>query len=142
MPFVRVWIHAVWSTKRRHPFLVDPIRSLVFGHMVNEGRSKGIQIDRINGYLDHAHMLFNLSSVQSISRIINQVKGESSHWINQHQLILEPFNWQDEYYAVSVSESGLAAVRSYIDKQEEHHRHRSFQEEYDDLLRSIPGQIL
>jgi len=62
------------------------------------------------------------------------LKGESSHWINKNQICLGKFHWQDEYFAVSVSESLLPKVRKYIDSQEEHHRVRPFNEEFDDFL--------
>jgi REP element-mobilizing transposase RayT len=62
------------------------------------------------------------------------VKGESSFWINKHQLTEEKFEWQDEYYGVSVSESILPKVRKYIENQEQHHRKKSFEEEYEDFI--------
>lgn len=62
------------------------------------------------------------------------IKGESSFWINKNQLTQQKFDWQDEYFAVSVSESILDKVRNYIKNQEEHHRKKSFQEEYDEFL--------
>ena len=63
------------------------------------------------------------------------IKGESSHWINKQGFIKEHFEWQDEYFGVSVSESMLDKVRQYIRNQEEHHKHKSFQEEYDEFIR-------
>lgn len=62
------------------------------------------------------------------------IKGESSFWINKNQLTKEKFEWQDEYFAVSVSESQLYRVRNYIKNQEQHHRKKTFQEEYDEFI--------
>jgi REP element-mobilizing transposase RayT len=62
------------------------------------------------------------------------IKGESSYWINKNNLIQQKFEWQDEYFAVSVSESGITSVRNYIINQEEHHRKSFFQEEYDNFI--------
>ena len=62
------------------------------------------------------------------------IKGESSYWINKHELTSRKFEWQDEYFAVSVSESKLDLVRNYIKNQEEHHRKKTFQEEYQELI--------
>ena len=62
------------------------------------------------------------------------LKGESSHWINKNQMCRGKFHWQDEYFAVSVSESLVPKVRKYIDSQEEHHRVRPFSDEFDDFL--------
>jgi REP element-mobilizing transposase RayT len=62
------------------------------------------------------------------------IKGESSYWINKNRLTKEKFEWQNEYFAVSVSESMLDKVRDYIKNQEEHHRKKTFQEEYDEFI--------
>jgi putative transposase len=62
------------------------------------------------------------------------IKGESSFWINKNKLTKEKFEWQDEYFAVSVSESVVDKVRDYIKKQEIHHEKKSFQEEYDEFI--------
>lgn len=62
------------------------------------------------------------------------IKGESSFWINKNQLTKEKFEWQDEYFAVSVSESIIDKVRDYIKNQEEHHKKKTFQEEYDEII--------
>lgn len=125
MSVVKVWIHAVWATKGRYPFLHDRIRSQVFSHIVQNARYKKISIDRINGYADHVHVLFTLRSTQRLAEVIHLLKGESSRWINRNQLTEEPFEWQTDYWAVSVCESTLASVRKYIDRQENHHRLRS-----------------
>ena len=121
MAYVRVWIHAVWSTKTRFPFLNDSIRQKVFKHMASNARSKRIVIDRINGYVDHVHCLIALRSTQSLAQVINQIKGESSRWINKNKLTKEHFEWQTDYFACSVGESAIAALRAYIDNQALHH---------------------
>jgi REP element-mobilizing transposase RayT len=140
MPYIQIWIHAVWSTHSRLPLLNQSIRQDVFQHIVENGRKKGLIIDRVSGYIEHVHMLFALPGPMPLSKAIQLVKGESSHWINQSKATKTKFEWQDEYYAASVSESGLDAIRTYIDNQEVHHCHRTFQEEYDDLLKSIEGK--
>ncbi|MFZ1806109.1 MAG: IS200/IS605 family transposase [Cyclobacteriaceae bacterium] len=134
MPFVRVWIHAVWSTKNRYPYLEKEIRNHLFDHIKENARSKGIFLDRLNGYLDHIHCLISLDKEQNISKTIQFIKGESSFWINKNSLVNKKFQWQDEYFAVSVSESNLQAVRDYIDSQEIHHSKKTFQEEYDEFI--------
>ncbi len=135
MPYLRVWIHAVWSTKERRPLLTQENRQFVFDHISQNAKSKDIFIDCINGYYDHVHCLISLGSEQTISKNIQLLKGESSFWINKNKLSSEKFEWQDEYFAVSVSESQLDAVRKYISNQEEHHKKKSFSEEYDEFIR-------
>ena len=134
MPFVKVWIHFVWSTKNREAYLTDEIRSLVFKHIRENAKEKGIFLDFINGYTDHVHCLISLGTDQTIEKIIQLIKGESSYWINKNKLCETKFQWQDEYFAVSVSESVLDNVRDYIAKQEEHHKKKTFQEEFDGFL--------
>jgi putative transposase len=136
MPFVKVYIHFVWSTKNREPLLATKeIRDKVWRHMQEYAKEKGIHLDFINGYAEHCHCLLSLGIDQNISKIMNLLKGESSFWINQQNLCDRKFEWQNDYFAVSVSESMLDRVREYIKNQEEHHKTRSFQEEYEALIR-------
>nr|WP_228432432.1 transposase [Chryseobacterium cucumeris] len=88
----------------------------------------------INGYSDHCHCLISLGSDQNIEKIVQLLKGESSHWINKNKLTLGKFSWQDEYFAVSVSESMIESVRNYIKNQEKHHQKKSFGEEYKEFI--------
>ena len=135
MPFIKVWIHFVWSTKNREPFLrTKELRQQVFQHMLANAREKGIHTDFINGYTDHVHCLVSLGNDQTLSKIMQLIKGESSFWINKQQLCEGKFEWQDEYFAVSVSESQVDKVREYIKKQETHHQQHTFQQEYDAFI--------
>ena len=134
MPFVRVWIHFVWSTKDRQPILSEEIRKRLFSHILENARDKGIHIDFINGYVDHVHCLISLGTDQTIKSLMQLIKGESSHWVNKNQLCRGKFAWQDEYFAASVSASNVESVRRYIENQEEHHRNRSFDDEFEDFL--------
>lgn len=124
----------VWSTKLRAPLLTKDIRPAVFQHMLSNAKSKGIHLDFVNGYTDHVHCLISLNREQTIAKIVQLIKGESSFWINSNKLCKEKFEWQDEYFAVSVSESGINAVRNYIKNQEAHHSKKTFQEEYDEFI--------
>jgi putative transposase len=135
MSHVRIWVHAVFATKYRTPFLSDEIRKSVFNHIIKNCNKKGILIRNINGYVDHAHCLIALGKDQTISNVMNQIKGESSHWINQNKMVSEKFMWQDDYYAVSVCESQLERVAAYINNQEKHHAKRSFDDELEELIR-------
>ena len=135
MPFVKVYLHCVWSTKNRIPYLDSiELRQKVWNHIRENAIQKGIYIDFINGYSDHCHCLISLGVDQNIQKVILLIKGESSFWINKNELTKEKFQWQEEYFAVSVSESILDKVREYIKNQEEHHKKKSFQEEYDEFI--------
>ncbi|OAZ02856.1 IS200/IS605 family transposase [Flavobacterium succinicans] len=135
MPFVKVYLHCVWSTKNRIPYLDSiELRQKVWNHIRENAIQKGIYIDFINGYSDHCHCLISLGVDQNIQKVMQLIKGESSFWINKNELTKEKFQWQEEYFAVSVSESILNKVREYIKNQEEHHKKKSFQEEYDEFI--------
>ena len=135
MPWVKVWLHFVWSTKNREPYLNDEIRKKVFEHIRLNAGEKGIHIDFINGYVEHVHCLISLGTDQTIEKIMQMIKGESSFWINKNKLTKTRFEWQDEYFVVSVNEASLEGVRKYIANQEEHHRKVSFDDEFEEFLR-------
>lgn len=103
-------------------------------HIREYAKSKNIYIININGWRDHLHCLISLSADQNIATIMNLVKGESSYWANRNLSWNEKFGWQNDYFAVSVSRSHVAIINRYIDNQEEHHRAKSFQEEYEKFM--------
>jgi putative transposase len=135
MSTVKVWIHFVWSTKNREPALTENIRSKVFDHIRENAREQGIFVDFIGGYVDHVHCLVSLGVGQEIEKIVQLIKGESSHWINKNKLVRGKFSWQDDYFGVSVSPDVLDKVRKYIANQEERHKTTSFDEEFRGFLK-------
>ncbi len=135
MSWARVYIHMVFSTKNREPFLnSEELRKQVFQHIKKNAEEKGIWLDCVNGYQEHAHCLISLGREQTISKVAQLIKGESSFWINQNELTENKFMWQDDYWAVGVSESHLESVRRYIQNQEAHHSRKSFNQEVDEFL--------
>jgi putative transposase len=135
MPFVKIWIHFVWATKDREPLLTNEIRQSVFQHIRENAKGKEIFLDFIGGYVDHVHCLISLGTNQTVEKIMQLIKGESSYWINKNKLCRGRFEWQDEYFAVSVSETLVESVRKYIANQEEHHRAKSFDEEFKGFMK-------
>ncbi|MDN5354275.1 MAG: REP-associated tyrosine transposase [Candidatus Cloacimonadota bacterium] len=133
--FFKLWIHLVWSTKGREPFLLNRNRKDIFFHIKETGEEKGFHLDVINGTKNHVHCLLSLNPKWSISEIANQLKGESSHWINEQNLMKPKFFWQRGFGAFSVSQSNVQRIRNYILNQEEHHRKISFKEEWQILLK-------
>lgn len=135
MPFIKVYIHFVWCTKNREPFLDSKQKRItVWKHIKENAIAKGIVIDHISGYSEHCHCLVSLKSDQSLKQVMHLIKGESSFWINRQGLTATKFEWQNDYYAVSVSESAIGRVRSYIRKQEEKHAIQSFVKENDEFI--------
>jgi len=88
------------------------------------------RVENINGAADHIHILFLQNQNYSVAEIAKNVKGNSSHWVNQNNFTRKKFAWQTGYGAFSVSESAVGKVRNYIKNQKEHHRKLSFAEEY------------
>jgi putative transposase len=135
MPHISVYIHFVWSTKNREPFLkTKELREKMWRHILENSRKNEIFIDFINGYNDHCHCLVSLGAEQTMSKIMQLIKGESAFWFNKQEIIQKKLEWQDEYFAVSVSESQLNRVRNYLKNQEEHHSNKTFQDEYDEFI--------
>jgi putative transposase len=129
MSWIRIWVHLVFSTKFHEQYLTKEIRKLLFRHILENAVKKNIWIDRIGGYNDHVHCLISLRGEQTISRVAQMIKGESSFWLNdnyfKHGIVL----WQDDFWAVSVCESHIKSLRKYIENQEKHHKDCSFEDE-------------
>ena len=143
MSWVRIWIHLVFSTKNREPILNSKeLRENVFNHIKDNAKAKSIWLDSVNGYQEHLHCLISLNKDQSISKIAQLIKGEASFWINKNRLTKNKFVWQDDYWAVSVSESHLNEIRKYIQQQEEHHKIKSFTEEVNDFINKYGWALL
>lgn len=134
MSYVKIILHCVWSTKNRQPILTDRSqRETLFAHICANAKEKGIWVSLVGGYIDHLHLILYLGKDQIPSKVLQLIKGEASHWFNkQYSKRLE---WQDDYFTVSIGESQVTAVSKYILNQEEHHRHKSFQEEYEEFIR-------
>lgn len=134
MPFTRIAIHLVWSTKNREKLISKELKPILLSHIKENAQNKSIIIDSINCVSDHIHLLIFLKPSQKLSDVLMLIKGESSFWINKNKLTKTKFEWQDEYFANSVSESNIEKVRKYIKDQEAHHKKKSFMDEFSDLL--------
>ncbi len=135
MSFLKIWIHLVFSTKNREPFLTKDIRYKVHQHIIENCKEKDIFIIAVNGYTDHLHCLISLGKEQSIAKIAQLIKGESSFWINKNTICKTKFSWQDDYFAVSVSESKVGTVKKYIQNQKAHHSKSTFSNEVDEFMK-------
>jgi len=138
MAYVKNWLHCVWGTKNRYPFLKGSIKNELLSHIRANANEKGIYIDFINGHVQHIHCLIRLSPDQTLAKVIQLIKGESSFWMNKTGMTSNKFEWAVEYFAASVGEKDLPKVRGYIKNQEEHHRKKSWEEEYNEYL-SVHG---
>jgi REP element-mobilizing transposase RayT len=130
-----VLLHVVFSTKHRAPFLKSAqLRGDMTGYMVTTLENIGCPSLIVGIVEDHLHCLCRLSRTIAISKMIEEMKTESSAWVKTQSPSLRDFYWQAGYGAFSVSRSNVGVVKAYISHQEEHHRRVSFQDEYRALL--------
>jgi REP element-mobilizing transposase RayT len=128
MSYVKIWIHAVWAVKNRKPILSSEVRQIVFDHIHKNALEKDTFMEIVGGHNNHVHCLFRLRNNQTIENVMQLIKGESSYWFNKSGLIQLKLNWQKEYFALSVSESQVIAIKNYILTQEEHHKTKTWDE--------------
>ena len=128
--------HIVFATKGREPWLTPEIRPRIHQYLGGAIRDeKGIAMI-VNGTADHVHILAKLRQDKAISKIVGELKANSSGWISRTFKEAAGFAWQEGYGAFTVSESQLSKVHRYIERQEEHHRSVSFLEEFKVILRA------
>ena len=130
----KILIHIVFNTKLRAPILHEPIRRDLYAYLAGILKQCSCPAIRIGGTVDHVHILCNLSRTLAVAKVVEEIKTGSSKWLKTKQAEFRTFHWQNGYGAFSVSQSTVDAVADYIDKQEEHHRRQSFQDEYRALL--------
>jgi REP element-mobilizing transposase RayT len=130
----RLYVHLIFSTKQRERFLSERVRELLHAYMATVLQNLDCPPVLINSTDDHVHILFELARRVAVSQAVEDVKKFSSKWIKSQGTEFANFAWQTGYGAFSVSESNVAAVRDYVANQQEHHRQKSFQEEYRSFL--------
>jgi len=134
MPYTKIMIHFMWATKNRQRIISKELKSLLLSHIKENSIKKQIYIDSLNCVEDHIHILLSLSIDQTVSKVMQLIKGESSFWVNKQNILKGKFEWQDEYIALSVSESAIDKVRAYIANQEQHHSKKTFEQEYQEFI--------
>ena len=127
-------IHLIFSTKNRERTLTDRVRDPLHAYMATVLQNFRCPPVLINSVEDHVHVLFELARTVAVSSAVEELKKASSKWIKTQGAEFAGFAWQTGYGAFAVSESNVPAVREYIAGQKEHHRKRSFQEEYRTFL--------
>lgn len=131
--YTKIWLHIIFATHNREKSLADKeLRKKLSNYFYQYSKGKDIymKINFVN--LDHVHILIDLPTKISIADIMQLLKGSSSNWINKQ--VNFKFAWSKGYAAFSVSESNIDKVVKYILNQEEHHREKSFSEEYEEFL--------
>jgi REP element-mobilizing transposase RayT len=132
---VKVLVHIVFSTKKRVPFIDDPLRVDLYPYMAGIVRHKSSTLLALGGMPDHIHALVRLKADRSLSDLVRALKAVSSKWVHEKPNPIREFAWQTGYAAFSVSQSKEAAVKSYILNQESHHGRSAFEDELVGLLK-------
>jgi len=128
-------VHIVFSTKSRENTIGDAVSHSLHAYMVGTCRALGCSAVRIGGTANHVHLACRMSRTTSVSELVEAIKTSSSKWMKTVEGGTQGFAWQGGYGAFSVSASRAEPLARYIDGQRDHHRMRSFEEEFLDLLR-------
>ncbi len=135
--YSKCWLHLVGSTLNKDKLLPEKeTRKKISCYLYEYAKSKNIymKINYVNS--EHVHALIDLPTSMSVEDTMHLLKGSSSHWINQNNLLKTKFSWGRGYGAFTVSESVLDKVVHYIENQEEHHKKKTFTEEYEGFIKA------
>ena len=138
---VYLYIHVIWCVRGRETLLAKAVRRVLFAHMQKEGAEKGVRIVAIDGVEDHVHCLLQLMPSQNLSQVMKQIRTSSMTWLNENRLLSMEVAWAEDYYAYSVSPSGLKQVVEFIQKQEEYHKSKTLDSEleiFDKFKNELP----
>ena len=127
---VKNYIHIVFSTKLRKPFIDETIENELFAYLGGVCNKLDCTVLKVGGYLNHVHILCMLSKNITLSKLLQDLKSNSSKWIKTKGENYQNFFWQDGYGAFSVNPSEVEIVVNYIANQKEHHSKKNFQDEF------------
>jgi REP element-mobilizing transposase RayT len=123
-------IHVIFSTKDRVPLIAEAIRPRLHAYLATVARNSDCECFCVGGVADHVHLAIRLPRTLAVADLLEELKTSSSKWLKTQSPLLQTFSWQRGYAAFSVGPSDLEPLRRYIQRQEEHHRKQTFQEEY------------
>ena len=133
--FTSCLFHCVWSTKNREPCLTLDVRERLWPYLGGIAKQNQMKALVIGGASDHVHVLLSLPATLSVAKAMQLLKGNSSKWMRETFPNMRFFAWQEGYGAFTISMSGVEATTAYIQRQAEHHRTRSFREEFVVMLK-------
>lgn len=129
-----IYVHLVYSTKHRQPLIRPDIEEELRRYHAGILNNHESPMMSSNGTTDHIHILFRLGRKASIAGIVEELKKSSSAWIKTKGTEFREFYWQSGYGAFSIGQSGIESLKRYIANQKEHHRTKTFQEEFRQFL--------
>jgi putative transposase len=133
--FVCSYFHCVWSTHERRPLIRTDLKDRLWPYLAGIARQEHMKALSVGGRDNHVHVLLSLPATMPIAKAVQLLKCNSSGWVNDELSAYRGFSWQEGYGAFSVSASAADRVREYNQRQEEHHRKRTFEEEFLSLLK-------
>ena len=133
--YTQIHLHIVFAVQYRIALVNEKWKVELYKYMTGIVQRHGHNMIIVNGMPDHVHILIGMRPTQSLSELMQDIKGSSSKWINDRGLIESTFRWQEGYGAFSYSKQELPVIINYIKYQEEHHRQKTFIGEYKELLR-------
>ena len=133
--YTQIHIHAVFAVQNQISLIQKEWQDELYKYITGIVTNNGHKLLQIGGMPDHVHVLFGMRPTQSLSDLIQDIKGSSSLWINQKRFVRGKFSWQEGYGAFSYGKSQVDSVVKYIQQQEKHHKKRNFAEEYLELLK-------
>ena len=134
--YTQLYIHFVFAVKRRAAIIQPVWQEQLHKYITGIVQNNGHKLLAINSMPDHLHMFAGLNPKQSISDLMQLVKGDSSEFVNKENFTPRKFHWQDGYGAFSNSRSHIDKVVKYIINQKEHHHKKTFREEYLEMLKA------
>ena len=132
--YTQIHIQAIFAVQNRTSVIRDPWKIGLYKYITGILQNHKHKMLAINGMPDHIHIFFGMRTTQSLSDLLQEIKGCSSKWINDHGHTKGKFSWQEGYGAFSYSKSHVNNVINYIKNQERHHKRKTFIEEYRDFL--------
>jgi len=126
------FVHCVFSTKDRQGLIPETLQEKLHAYLLGIANNLGVTLMAVGGTTNHVHLLVSLPPVLPLAEVVQKLKANSSRWIGEHGI---SFEWQKGYGAFSVSPSLLSAAQSYIRNQKQHHRRRTFEDEFLTLLK-------
>lgn len=135
--YTQIHIHAVFAVQNRISLISKSWEERLYQYITGIIQNKGHKLLSINGMPDHVHALFGMRPTQSLSDLMQDIKGDSSKWINDNRFVAGKFSWQEGFGGFSYSKSQISAVARYIENQEKHHKRKTFIEEYMKILQNF-----
>ncbi|MCL2416886.1 MAG: IS200/IS605 family transposase [Bacteroidales bacterium] len=133
--YTQIYIHYVFAVQNRIGLIQLHWRDELYKYMTGTITNKGHKLLQIGGMPDHVHVFVSMSPKQSPSELVADVKRSSSLWVNENRFVMGKFSWQEGFGAFSYGKSQISNICNYIATQEQHHKKRTFQEEYLEFLK-------